>query len=107
MLLALPGQAIQQAAAASRAAGNSPTKVGQDAHRALRDWINNNKGTGWHAERQIRGPADGQLYRTDLRTPRGRNIDLKPNTASGLRSGITTKNKYLNAGLRQTRIIYY
>ncbi|AXI43752.1 hypothetical protein C1J02_18880 [Sulfitobacter sp. SK011] len=78
-----PGTAIREAADAARAAGANSRDVGKAAHNALTDWIRKHK-LGWRADQTV--PGSGSRVRPDARSPRGNNIDLKPNTPSGRKS---------------------
>ena len=97
-----PANAIKEAVEAARAAGANPMAVGNAAHKALEKFVRTKP--GWAAE-QTR-TIGGKTIRPDALTPRGRAIDLKPATASGMKSGAAKKRKYEELGI-PTRIIYY
>ncbi len=77
---------------------------GRDAHREFAAKVKNKP--GWQSEQTIRGP-DGKLLRPDAITPKGRPVELKPNTPSGRAQGRQQIQMYKEATGTNGRVIYY
>src|SRR5690349_16887383 len=67
---------------------NAAAKAGREAHKQLALRVSQ-KGKGWLSEPRLRG-LDGKYYKPDIVTPRGRILELKPNTPSGRVAGAQT-----------------
>lgn len=61
---------------------------------------------GWKSEKLILG-ADGKYYRPDVITPRGKILELKPNTPSGRKKGARQVGTYEEQLGMPERVIYY
>ena len=83
----------------------STIKRGKQAHREFAEKIKA-KGKGWQSEPTIRG-SDGKIMRPDGIDPKGRPIELKPNTPSGRYRGAKQIKKYRDATGTNGRVVYY
>lgn len=70
--------------AATRGGESAATVAGRQAHRELAERVANKP--GWQSEPRMRAPS-GRTHIPDVVTPRGRIMELKPNTASGRAAG--------------------
>lgn len=61
---------------------------------------------GWRSEPRLTNPA-GRIYKPDVVTPRGRFMELKPNTPSGIVSGARQAKTYTEQLGMKGRVIYY
>lgn len=96
-LLPLPGGIAKAGESASAAAGRR-------AHRKLAEWVG--KKAGWRSEPRILG-ADGKIYMPDVVSPRGRILEMKPNTPSGRAAGARQIGNYYDQLGMPGRVIYY
>ena len=87
-----------------RGGETAATAAGRQAHRELAERIA--RKPGWRSEPRMRG-ADGKTYKPDVVTPRGRIMELKPNTPSGRAAGTRQANNYRKQLERPARPIYY
>jgi len=78
---------------------------GRAEHEALRARVKA-KGRGWQSEPRLRGKS-GREYRPDVVTPRGRFLEMKPNTFSGRLAGRWKAAVYRRELGMRGRIIYY
>jgi len=81
----------------------SAASKGRQAHREFAKKV---KGKKWDSETSIRGP-NGELLRPDAIDPKGRPVELKPNTPSGRAQGKRQIQKYKNATGTNGRVVYY
>lgn len=77
--------------------------VGRQAHRELAERVVQK---GWRSEPRLQG-ADGKIYQPDVVTPRGRVLELKPNTGSGRARGRRQIRMYEEQLGMPGRVIYY
>lgn len=63
------------------------------------------KNSLWRSNQSI--GETGAKVRPDVKTPRGRFLELKPNTPSGRRKGKAQKEKYHRISGKTVRVIYY
>jgi RHS repeat-associated protein len=77
--------------AATRGGENVAAAAGRQAHRELAGKVAQKP--GWKSEPRMTG-ADGKTYRPDVVTPRGRILELKPNTPSGQAAGARQTANY-------------
>ena len=100
--------AANAASAPLRGAANpvvsNAIKKGNAAHKALAKKVDAKP--NWNSEPTIRG-GDGKNYRPDVVTPRGRIMELKPNTPSGRAAGRRQAKNYEQQLRRKVRVIYY
>jgi hypothetical protein len=76
-------------------------RKGQAVHKAMEAQVKTKPGWDWG--KQIRGSK----LRPDIRTPRERYMELKPNTPYGKRAAAEAVKRYKSASDRPTRAIYY
>jgi len=76
---------------AMRGGENAAAAAGRQAHRDLAERVV--RKPGWNSEPRIIG-AGGKIYIPDAVTPRGRILELKPNTASGKAAGARQIKQY-------------
>lgn len=74
---------------------------GRQAHKEFAEQVS--KKTGWQSEMTI----TGSRLRPDAIDPKGRPVELKPNTPSGRRTGAQQINRYKAATATNGRVIYY
>lgn len=77
-------------------------RQGREAHAELFDKA---RAKGWQVEPRLQLP-DGKYVKPDVVTSRGRFMDLKPRTPSGIRAGVQAMQKYQQV-VKKGRIIYY
>lgn len=77
--------------AVTRGGENAAAAAGRQAHRELAERVAQKP--GWKSEPRMTG-ADGKTYRPDVVTPRGRIMELKPNTLSGQAAGARQTANY-------------
>jgi RHS repeat-associated protein len=90
--------------AAKRGGESAEAAAGRQAHRELAGRVVQKP--GWRSEPRMTG-RDGKSYRPDVRTPRERHLELKPDTPSGRASGARQARTYTNQLGGRTRVIYY
>ena len=100
----LAAEAAEEAGAAARGGESAAAAAGRQAHRDLAERISQKP--GWQYEPRMKG-ADGKMYKPDVVTPRGRIMELKPNTPSGRASGVRQSNNYSQQLGRPARPIHY
>ena len=83
--------AARAAPAATRGGENAAAAAGRLAHRELAGRVAQKP--GWKSEPRMTG-ADGKTYKPDVVTPRGRIMELKPDTASGRAAGARQTRNY-------------
>lgn len=83
--------ATRAAPAATRGGENAAAAAGRQAHRELAGRVAQKP--GWKSEPRMTG-ADGKTYKPDVVTPRGRIMELKPDTASGRAAGARQTSNY-------------
>jgi RHS repeat-associated protein len=102
------GGAVQQPAATSMGMHNhlvrSAVLRGKEKHKEFAEKVSQKP--GWQSERSIRGP-NGELLRPDAIDPKGRPVELKPNTESGRKKGEKQIEKYKEATGTNGRVVYY
>ncbi len=81
----------KSAPAAARGGENAAAAAGRQAHRELARKVAQKP--GWKSEPRMKG-ADGKTYKPDVVTPRGRIMELKPNTPSGKAAGARQTGNY-------------
>jgi RHS repeat-associated protein len=96
--------AVRSAPAATRGGENAAAAAGRQAHRELAERVSQKP--GWRSEPRMTG-ADGKIYKPDVVTPRGRIMELKPNTPSGLAAGARQTRNYSNQLGAPARTITY
>ena len=78
---------------------------GRQAHGQFAETVNNKP--GWQSEPTIRGRG-GEILRPDALDPKGRPVELKPNTPSGRGArSVRQIQKYKDATGTNGRVIYY
>jgi RHS repeat-associated protein len=92
------------AVGASRGGESAAAAAGRNAHSDLANRVA--RKPGWQSQPRLRG-ADGKTYEPDVVTPRGRILELKPNTESGRAAGRSQIRKYANQLGMRGRVIYY
>ncbi|MGH8017260.1 MAG: hypothetical protein ACREIA_03070 [Opitutaceae bacterium] len=92
------------ARAVTRGGESSAAAVGRQAHRELAEKVAQKP--GWQSEPRLIG-ADGKLYKPDVVTPRGRIMELKPNTPSGRAAGARQIRNYEEQLGMPGKVIYY
>lgn len=97
-------RAARALSAEVRGGETAATAAGRQAHRELAERVAQKP--GWRSEPRMRG-ADGKTYKPDVVTPRGRIMELKPNTPSGRAAGTRQANNYRQQLERPARPIYY
>jgi RHS repeat-associated protein len=80
------------------------TKLGRAKYLELREKIL--KKPGWQSEPRIY-TGNGSYIKPDVVTPRGRIIEMKPNTFSGRAEGRRQAKRYGDATQKKVRVIYY
>jgi RHS repeat-associated protein len=102
--LAAAARAEATKKAAVRGGESAAAAYGRQVHRELAQRVAQKP--GWQPAPLMRAPG-GKGYRPDVVTPRGRILELKPNTPSGRATGARQVRKYEGElGLRG-RVIYY
>lgn len=98
MAVARAAVAVRAEVAAARAAPvvtrggeNAAAAAGRQAHRELAERVAQKP--GWQSEPRMMG-ADGKTYKPDVVTPRGRIMELKPDTPSGRAAGARQTANY-------------
>jgi RHS repeat-associated protein len=111
MLAIRAAQAVRAEIAAARAAPvatrggeTAATVAGRQAHRELAERVTQKP--GWRSEPRMTG-ADGKTYKPDVVTPRGRIMELKPDTPSGRATGARQAASYSNQLGAPARTITY
>jgi hypothetical protein len=74
---------------------------GRQVHREFAETVKQKP--GWHSETRI----EGTRLRPDAIDPKGRPVELKPNTPSGRAAGARQIQKYKDATGTKGRVIYY
>ena len=90
------GPAIQGSRAAAapvvrRGGESAAAAAGRQEHKRLAERVAQKP--GWRSEPRMKG-ADGKIHKPDVMTPRGRIMELKPKTPSGLASGARQTRRY-------------
>ena len=98
------GAKLAEVGKAARGGETAAAAAGRDAHRALAERVAQKP--GWRSEPRMKG-TDGKTYKPDVQTPRGRLLELKPNTPSGRAAGARQARTYSNQLGQRTRVIYY
>ncbi len=89
--VAARGSRAAAAPLVKRGGENAAAAAGRQAHKKLAERVALKP--GWRAEPRMMG-ADGKTYKPDVVTPRGRVMELKPNTPSGRASGARQTRNY-------------
>ncbi len=84
---------------------NDAARRGREAHDAFKEKVQAKP--GWQSEPRLIDPKTGKTVIPDAVDPKGRPIELKPNTPSGRRSGKTQLPKYERATGQKGRIVTY
>lgn len=87
-----------------RGGENTAAAYGRQAHRDLAERVR--RKPGWQSEPRLVG-ADGKTYIPDVVTPKGRILELKPNTPSGRAQGARQLRIYEEQLGVRGRVIYY
>jgi len=90
--------------AARRGGESQAAAKGRQVHKELADRVKQKP--GWEYEPRLPG-KDGKIYKPDVMTPRGRLIELKPDTPSGRATGATQARNYEQQLGKRVRVIYY
>jgi len=77
---------------------------GKQAHREFSEKVRQKP--GWKSEKTIEG-KNGEKLRPDAIDPKGRPVELKPNTPTGRKQGRKQIEKYKEATGTNGRVIYY
>jgi len=102
--LAPAGEAVEAGEVAAQGGETAAAAAGRQAHRELAERVAQKP--GWKSEPRMTG-ANGKTYKPDVVTPRGRIMELKPNTPSGRAAGVRQARNYANQLGRPARPIYY
>ena len=89
--VAIQGGRAAAAPIATRGGENAAAAAGRQAHKELAERVAQKP--GWRSEPRMTG-ADGKTYKPDVVTPRGRIMELKPNTPSGQAAGARQTSNY-------------
>lgn len=100
----IQGSRAAAAPVVTRGGETAATAAGRQAHKELAERVAQKP--GWRSEPRMTG-ADGKTYRPDVVTPRGRIMELKPNTPSGQASGARQTSNYSNQLGAPARTITY
>jgi RHS repeat-associated protein len=100
----LTSYAAAGAPAAKRGGETPKAAEGRKRHKELGEQVEEKE--GWRSEPRIRG-ADGRWYRPDVVTPKGRIIELKPRTPSGIYQGQRQLANYEEQLGMRGRLLYY
>jgi len=87
-----------------RGGDNYAARLGRKVHAELKARVEQK--ANWDPNPQFTGQSGARL-RPDAGTPRGRYLELKPNTPSGRRAAESQVRKYREDGKKKTRAIYY
>jgi RHS repeat-associated protein len=97
--------AVEDASGIVRRGGESAKAAyGRLKHEELADKVRAK--AGWESEPRVKGKS-GDFFKPDVVTPRGRILELKPNTPSGRAAGRRQKKKYAEEIDERVRVIYY
>lgn len=101
---ALKAARVEIPAATTRGGESAAAAAGRQAHKELAERVAQK--SGWRSEPTMKG-LDGKIYKPDVVTPRGRIMELKPNTASGRAAGARqTRNYSAQLGVPARTITY-
>ncbi|MBI1922765.1 hypothetical protein HYR99_00800 [Candidatus Poribacteria bacterium] len=82
------------------------TRRGRRIHKGFKEKVQQKK--GWISEPQnLMDPKTGKKVVPDALDPKGRPVELKPNTPGGRRAGRQQMEKYERATRKKGRVIYY
>lgn len=87
-----------------RGGDNYAARLGRKVHAELKARVEQK--LNWDPNPEFTGQSGARL-RPDAGTPRGRYLELKPNTPSGRRAAESQVRKYREDGKKKTRAIYY
>ncbi|MES4993822.1 RHS repeat-associated core domain-containing protein [Agrobacterium radiobacter] len=88
----------------TRGGESTSAAAGRQAHKNLADRVSQKP--GWQSEPRMLG-KDGKIHKPDVVTPRGRILELKPNTPSGRAAGARQVERYEQQLGQKGRVIYY
>jgi RHS repeat-associated protein len=77
---------------------------GKEAHREFKERVM--RKPGWTPNKRFKGP-DGKTLEPDALDPKGRPVELKPNTPTGHKQGQRQIKKYKEAKKKNGRVIFY
>lgn len=83
---------------------NHAARVGRRAHKYIEQTVKNKE--NWKYEEPVKRPGQPSS-KPDIKTPRDRYIEVKPDTPSGHRAGARAVERYRSATRRPTRAVYY
>ena len=96
--------AVKATTTTTRGGESTAAAAGRHAHRELAERVTQKP--GWKSEPRMTG-ADGKTYKPDVVTPRGRIMELKPDTASGRAAGARQTSNYSSQLGAPARTITY
>jgi len=88
----------------TRGGESSAAAYGRQQHQQLAERVRQKP--GWQSQPRLKG-ADGKEYRPDVVTPKGRILELKPNTPSGRAAGTRQVRNYEKQLGMRGKVIYY
>lgn len=91
-------------ACSSTSGETAKAATGRAKHEAFKRKV---AAKGWNPNPSAIDPKTGRTVRPDALTPRGRPIELKPRTPSGIRAGRRQMDAYERAFGRRGRVVYY
>ena len=97
-------RAADGVASTVRGGETAAAAFGRQAHRELAAKVAQKP--GWQSEPRLLG-ADGRIYKPDVVTPRGRILEMKPDTASGRAAGKAQVEKYQQQLGMPGRVVTY
>lgn len=97
------GQVIDSLKGATVGGENAAAARGREVHEQFAEKVKQKAGGTWKSEQRI---PESNL-RPDAIDPKGRPIELKPDTPSGRAAGARQIEKYKNASKTNGRVIYY
>lgn len=104
--LARTADKVRKAEKKSHHAGeNSGTVSGRARHAEFAEQVE--KKDGWKSEPKIEGGPNNETGRPDALDPKGRPVELKPDTPTGHKSGKRQMAKYKRITGKNGRVIYY
>jgi len=103
-------QAVKQTAKqAPKGARNTKVadaiKKGKEAHKSFGEKVKNKP--GWKSEPSLKDPKSGNTVRPDAVSRRGKPVELKPRTESGIKKGQQQLKGQERATGKKGRVVYY